>query len=59
LYVTVGGAELVELPEDGESLKAVVRSLLLERDREKQRAEHEKQRAEQFRVEMLRLRQEL
>jgi transposase len=59
LYVTVGGAELVELPEDGESLKAVVRLLLLERDREKQRAEHEKQRAEQFRVEMLRLQQEL
>jgi transposase len=50
--VTVGGAELVELPEDSESLKAVVRSLLLERDREKQRAE-------QLHVEMLRLQQEL
>lgn len=51
-YVTVGGAELVELPQDSESLKAVVRSLLLERDREKQRAA-------QLHVEMLRLQLEL
>jgi transposase len=65
-YVTVGGAELVELPEDSESLKAVVRSLVLERDREKQRAEEQerraeenRQRAEQLRVEMLRLQLEL
>jgi hypothetical protein len=50
--VTVGGAELVELPGDSESLKAVVRSLVLERDREKQRAE-------QLRVEILRLQLEL
>jgi transposase len=57
--VTVGGVELVELPEDSESLKTVVRSLLLERDRESQRAESEKQRAEELRVEMLRLQQEL
>ena len=52
LSVTVGGVELVELPEDGESLKAVVHSLLLERDREKQRAA-------QLHVEMLRLQLEL
>jgi len=64
--VTVGGAELVALPEDSESLKAVVRSLVLERDREKQRAEQEQRRAEEQRrraehlhVEMLRLQQEL
>ena len=65
-YVTVGGPELVALPEDSESLKAVVRSLLLERDREKQRAEEQqrraeeqKLRAEQLHIEMLRLQQEL
>lgn len=58
-YVTVGGSELVELPEDSESLKAVVRSLLLERDREKQRAEEQERRAGQLYVEMLRLQQEL
>jgi transposase len=64
--VTVGRTELVELPEDSESLKAVVRSLLLDRDSERQRAEHERQRAEeqklraeQLHVEMLRLQQEL
>ena len=50
--MTVGGVELVELREDSESLKAVVRSLLLERDREKQRAAH-------LHVEMLRLQLEL
>lgn len=47
--MTVGGSELVELPEDGESLKAMVRSLLRERDREQQRAESEQQRAEEQR----------
>jgi transposase len=52
LYVTVGGVEFVELPGDSEALKAVVRSLLLERDRAQQRAE-------QLHVEMLRLQQEL
>jgi transposase len=71
--VTVGGAELVDLPEDSESLKAVVRSLLQERDREAQRAESEAQRAdeqrrradeqklraEQLHIEMLRLQREL
>ncbi|MCL5746604.1 MAG: hypothetical protein M1541_22185 [Acidobacteria bacterium] len=45
-------AELVELPDGKESLKAFARSLLLERDREKQRAE-------ELRVEMLRLQLEL
>jgi transposase len=51
--------KLIELPEDSESLKAVVRSLLLERDREKQRAEQQERRAEQLHVEMLRLQLEL
>lgn len=62
----MGGAELVELPEDSESLQAVVRTLLQERDREKQRAEQQQRRAEEqklraehLHVEMLRLRQEL
>mgnify|MGYP001431526089 CR=1 FL=1 len=44
--------ESVNLPEDSEALKALVRSLLLERDRETQRAE-------QLRVEMLRMQLEL
>jgi len=71
--VTVGGAELVDLPEDSESLKAVVRSLLQERDREAQRADEQKLRAdeqklradeqklraEQLHIEMLRLQREL
>jgi transposase len=57
--VTVGGVELVELPEDSESLKAVVRSLVLERDYETRRAEEQKLRAEQLHIEMLRLQLEL
>jgi transposase len=48
----VSGAELVELPEDSESLKAMVRSLVQERDREKVRAE-------QLQLEKLRLEREL
>jgi transposase len=52
LYVTPAQAELVNLPEDSEALKAMVRSLALERDRETLRAE-------QLRVEMLRLQLEL
>ena len=52
-------SELVNLPEDSEALKAIVRSLVLERDRETQRAEEQQQRAEQLRVEMLRLQLEL
>lgn len=71
--MTVGGPELVELPEDSESLKAVVRSLIQERDREKRRADEQQRRAEehkrradehklraqQLHIEMLRLAQEL
>jgi transposase len=71
--VTVGGSELFELPEDDESLKAMVRLLLQERDREQQRAEeqrrraeesarraeHEKLRADSLHIEKLRLEQEL
>lgn len=45
-------SELVNLPEDRDTLKAMVRSLALERDLEKQRAE-------ELRVEMLRLQLEL
>lgn len=64
--MTVDGSELVGLPEDSESLKAVVRSLLQERDREKRRAEEQqrradehKLRAEQLHIEKLRLEREL
>jgi hypothetical protein len=64
--VTFDGAKLVELPEDSESLKAIVRSLLAERDREQQRAEQQaclaqeqKLRADQLHLEKLRLQQEL
>jgi len=52
-------SELVNLPEDSETLKAMVRSLVLERDRERQRAEESKQQTEELRVEMLRLQLEL
>jgi len=66
-------SELVNLPEDSDTLKAMVRSLALERDRQTQRAEEQAQRAEeqhrraeeskrqaeQLRVEMLRLQLEL
>ena len=58
--------ELVNLPEDSEALKAMVHSLVLERDRETQRAEEQQRRAEEIwrqaeelRVEMLRLQLEL
>jgi transposase len=51
--------ELVNLPEDGEALKAMVRSLLMQCDREQQRAEEQQRRAEELRVEMLRLQLEL
>lgn len=55
----IEGAELVGLPQDSESLKAVVRSLLAERDRERQRAQEQKLRADQLHIEKLRLEQEL
>src|ERR1035438_5688234 len=45
LHVTY--VESVALPEDSESLKAMVRSLALERDRETQRAEEQQRRAEE------------
>ena len=58
--------ELVNLPESSEALKELVHSLILERDREAQRAEQQQrlaeesgQQAEQLRVEMLRLQLEL
>ena len=58
--------ELVNLPEDSEALKAMVRSLLVQCDREQRRAEEQQQRAEEqqrraedLRVEMLRLQLEL
>jgi transposase len=44
--VTVDGAQLGGLPEDSESLKAVIFSLLQERDREQRRADEQQQRAE-------------
>jgi transposase len=46
--------ELAQLPEDSESLKALLRSLLLENQREKQRAEKEQQRANALHLENLR-----
>ena len=66
-------AELVGLPEDSESLQAMVRSLVTERDCERHRAEEQQHRAdeqhrraeesrrqaEELRVEMLRLQLEL
>ena len=59
-------AELVGLPEDSESLQAMVRSLVAERDCERRRAEEQqrsaeenKRQAEELRVEMLRLQLEL
>ena len=65
--------ELVNLPEDSAALKVMVRSLLMQCDREQQRAEEQQQRAEEqqrraeeqqrqaeeLRVEMLRLQLEL
>ncbi len=51
--------ELVELPDDSASLQAVIRSLLLERDGEKRRAEVEARRADDLQVENLRLQLEL
>jgi len=51
--------EFVELPDDSASLQAVIRSLLLERDGEKRRAEVEARRADDLQVENLRLQLEL
>jgi transposase len=52
-------ADLVELPGDSDSLKAVVRSLLRERDDQKQRADEQVKRADGLHVELLRLQLEL
>jgi transposase len=66
-------SNLANLPEDSESLRALLRSLFVERDREKQRADEHQQRAdeqrqraeaqakraEELQVEILRLQMEL
>jgi transposase len=50
---------LVPLPEDNESLKATLRSLMAEQQREKRRAEDQQRRADDLYVENLRLQKEL
>jgi transposase len=52
-------SELVPLPEDRELLVTMVRTLLAERNHEKQRAEAQARRAEELGVELLRLQLEL
>jgi transposase len=52
-------AELKDLPHDRESLEAMIRSLLLEREQQKQRAEQESKRANDLHLENLRLQLEL
>jgi transposase len=59
-------ANLVTLPDDSQALKAMLRTLIEERDQEKQRADKHQQRADrearrsdELRVEMLRLQLEL
>ena len=52
-------ANLFEFPEDGKSLKAMVRALLVERDAEKQRAVEQERRAEEPHIENRRLQGEL
>jgi len=49
-------ADLKNLPRDHESLATIVRSLLLERDQQRQRAEQESKRAQDLHVESLRQR---
>jgi hypothetical protein len=49
-------AKLKDLPQDGASLEAIVRSLLLEREQQKQRAEQESKRANDLQTESLRQR---
>jgi transposase len=51
--------DLANLPEDSESLKVVLRSLLQERDRQKQRAEEQTRRADDLHLQNLRLQLEL
>jgi transposase len=52
-------ANLAELPEDSAMLQAMVRSLLLERDAHKTRAEEQQQRVDALHIENLRLQMEL
>jgi transposase len=57
--MTAPEMDLPNLPEDSASLKAMLRSLLAERDREKQRAEEERKRADDLHIQNLRLQLEL
>ena len=50
---------LVDLPDDSDALKAVVRALLAERDRERHHAREQQQRADDLYLENLRLQVEL
>ncbi len=50
---------LVELPEDSEALKAMLRSLVLERDLERHRADEQQHRGDDLHIENLRLQVEL
>jgi transposase len=50
---------LIDLPEDKEALKAILRSLLQERDNQKQRAEAQAKRADELYLENLQLQKEL
>ena len=52
-------ATLKDLPQDRKSLEAILRSLILERDQQKQRAEQESKRANELHLENLRLQLEL
>jgi hypothetical protein len=52
-------ANLVALPDDSQALKAMLRTLIEERDQEKRRADRETRRSDELRVEMLRLQLEL
>ena len=52
-------ANPVPLPDDSEALKAMLRTLMRERDEEKRRADQETRRSDELRVEMLRLQLEL
>jgi transposase len=51
--------KLVELPDDSDTLKAMVRTLQLERDQERQRTAEQQRRADDLHVENLRLQVEL
>jgi transposase len=57
--MTTADTHLPHLPEDSASLKEMLRALLVERDREKQRAEEQCKRADDLHLQNLRLQQEL